>query len=107
MVTRRGIFYRELAEEDLANAVRHYVDEAGTRIANDFVDEVQKLEESILSFPALGTIAFSHLLPSVALRMRGVEGFPYCVFYIETDQGIDVIRVLHHRQDIPSHLRGS
>ncbi|MBH0203972.1 MAG: type II toxin-antitoxin system RelE/ParE family toxin [Nitrospira sp.] len=40
----------------------------------------------------------------LAPGLRGVEYQSHVVFYISTDNGIRIVRVLHHRMDVTRHL---
>lgn len=90
---------------DLDNAVLWYAKEAGAKTAERFVEAVEQAEASALAYPGLGSTRFANLVKPLDLRTLPIRDFPYLYFYLPTDVGIDVIRVLHTAQDIPRHLR--
>jgi toxin ParE1/3/4 len=54
--------------------------------------------------PRNGALRFSYDLNIPGLRTWPIRHFPYLVFYVETDGGIDVWRVLHTRRGLGSAL---
>jgi len=103
-MTSRPIIPREQARRDIDVALDHYVEEAGERVALGFVDEIEAAFAAISRNPGLGSPRFAYELELPGLRTRRLRRYPYLVFYVETDQVIDVWRVLHARRDIPAWL---
>jgi toxin ParE1/3/4 len=91
---------REVAQRDVRAAVGHYFREAGPEIALAFIDALQALA----AHPGLGSPRYALELALPGLRSLATKGFPYLVFYIDRDDGIDVWRVLHGRRDIPPRI---
>ena len=95
---------RQLAQEDVEQAVDHYLTEAGQDIALNFVDVLEKAFQHIADNPASGSPQWGHDLNLPGLRSCRLKQFPYIVFYLERGDHIDVWRVLHAQRDIPSWM---
>ena len=96
---------RECAEADINAAFDHYLTVAIPKIATNFVLEVDACMRRIEQFPGAGSPRYAELLELDGLRSVIIERFPYIVFYVERDDCIDVIRVLHQHQDMPAVLQ--
>jgi toxin ParE1/3/4 len=59
----------------------------------------------IAEFPSTGSPRYGELFNTPGLRFWLVSKFPYALFYIERDNYLDVIRVLHQHFDIPAQLQ--
>jgi toxin ParE1/3/4 len=103
-VSANAVVRRAQASADIAAAVSHYLDEAESDLAERFIDEVEGAIGVIAEAPGTGSPRFGDMLRLPGLRSRRVAGFPFLVFYIETDQRIEVWRVLHERRDIAGTL---
>jgi toxin ParE1/3/4 len=96
--------FRARAASDVDDAVDHYRREAGEAVALDFIESLERCVRQIGRSPHLGSLRFSYELDIPELRVLGTRRFPYLVFYVPNDDGIDIWRVLHDRRDIPSTL---
>ena len=96
---------RAQAQRDVTQAFDYYLDTAGTAIAIDFVQDMDACMQRIERFPAAGSPRYADLLDVEGLRFSVIERFPYLVFYFERADYVDIVRVLHQRQDIP-HVLG-
>ena len=104
-MTVRPVRLRELAASDLEDAADYYQEQAGASTALDFIDAVQTALEHIRTNPGIGTLRWAFELDIPGLRAWPVARFDYSVFFVETDEVIDVWRLLHMRRDIPRTLR--
>jgi toxin ParE1/3/4 len=95
---------RQLAAADLDDASEYYRREAGEQTALDFIDVVERGIKRISSGPHVGSLRFGYELAIPDLRAWPLQRFPYVVFYVVTDDEIDVWRILHARRDIPATL---
>ncbi len=90
----------ENAVDDLRRARDHYaaIDPA---LSDGFADAFNAVVERIRTFP--------HGAPPVdgfpTLRRARMRRFPYGVFYVDTDERLIVLRVLHNARDTTQHLR--
>lgn len=73
-------------------------------MAIDVIESLERCVRQIGSSPHLGSLRFSYELDVPELRVLATRRFPYLVFYVPNDDGIDVWRVLHSRRDIPDTL---
>ncbi|AKM09427.1 type II toxin-antitoxin system RelE/ParE family toxin [Croceicoccus naphthovorans] len=98
---------RQLARDDVEQAVNHYLTEGGQDIALDFVDALEKAFQQIADNPASDSPRWGHDLNLPGLRSSRLQRFSWIVFYLEWDNHIDVWRVLHAQRDIPSWMQDS
>lgn len=103
-MTRRPVRLREPAATDIDDAVRYYLEEAGADVATRFVDAVERTIIQISRAPQSGSLRFAYELEIPDLRVRTVARFPHLVFYVESDEAVDVWRILHSRRDMPTAL---
>ncbi|MAT05788.1 MAG: plasmid stabilization protein [Acidimicrobiaceae bacterium] len=95
---------RQLAAADLDDASEYYRREAGEQTALDFVDAVERGIKRLRRNPQVGSLRFAYELAIPDLRAWPLERFPDVVFYVITDEEIDVWRVLHTRRDVPATI---
>lgn len=96
---------RELALRDVEQAVAYYLDEGATSAALGLIDALEKAYAHIGRQPATGSPRYAHELNLPGLRFWPLTRYPYCVFYTEKSDHIDVWRVLHGQRDIPAWLQ--
>ena len=96
---------RGLATQDLRDAAAHYAAEADPATARRFIDAVEQAFILIGRHPGIGSPRYAVELDLPGLRARPVEQFPYLIFYLEHEDRIDVLRILHARRDIPTSLQ--
>ena len=96
---------RALAALDIETAVTYYRDEAGAETAVEFVTALEDAIEHLRQHPLTGSLRFAYELEIPELRSWPLQKFPYLVFYVPDEDGIDVWRVLHTLRDVPTHLR--
>ncbi|MCB0967806.1 MAG: type II toxin-antitoxin system RelE/ParE family toxin [Ilumatobacter sp.] len=95
---------RQLAASDVEDAREYYRREAGERTALDFIDAVESAVKRIRRSPQVGSLRFAYELAIPDLRAWTMQPFPYVVFYVVTDDEIDVWRILHTRRDIQATI---
>lgn len=88
----------------MQEAVEHYLNEGGERIAVAFVDALERTFLHIRRHPAIGSLRYAHELGLPGLRCWRIKRYPYLLFYVERDDYIDIWRVLHGQRDIPAWL---
>lgn len=103
-MSAKPVILRERARQDIEEAVDHYIDVAGERIALRYIDALEQAFRHIGQHPATGSPRHAHELDLPGLRSRPVKAYPYLVFYVEHSDHIDVWRVLHGQRDIPAWL---
>ena len=95
---------RSQAERDVDQAIAYYLEQRAVDAALGFIDALEKAYGHIGRHPAAGSPRYAHELNLPDLRFWLVPGYPYVVFYVECDDHVDVWRVLHAQQDIPSWM---
>ncbi|HEY1752491.1 MAG TPA: type II toxin-antitoxin system RelE/ParE family toxin [Caulobacteraceae bacterium] len=104
-MSAKRVVPREQARRDAEEAIDHYLQEAGDRVALRFIDALEESFRRIGLSPAAGSPRYAHELGLPGLRFRRLTRFPYLVFYLEQGDHIDVWRVLHAKRDIPAWLQ--
>ena len=104
-MTRKPVVPRDRARRDVREAVRYYRLEAGEDVALRFVTAYRQALLSVAEFPGVGSPRYGVELDVPGLRSRGVDGFPYLVFYVDHPDFIEVRRVLHGRREVMSLLQ--
>ena len=100
----KPVILRELAHQDVDDAVSWYLEEAGQHVALNFIAALEKAYAHIGRHASTGSPRYGHELDLPDLRMWPVQQFPWLIFYIERSDHIDVWRVLHSQHDIPAWL---
>lgn len=95
---------RARARQDIDDALTYYLAEAGEDVALRFIDAVEAALRHLSAHPSSGSLRFAYELDLPGLRAWPLRRFPWLVFYSESDQQVDVWRVLHGRRDIPAWL---
>ena len=94
---------RRKALEDLRDAHRYYLSKA-PQVADDFLAKATDVKRHIELHPRTGSLRYGHLLDISGLRCWPLDRFPYLIFYIERDDHLDVLRLLHQSRDIAAEL---
>ncbi len=103
----KAIIPREQANRDVDEAAAYYLYEAGEAVAMGFVDALEKAYGQIGRNPGTGSSRYAHELNLPGLRAWPLTRYPHLVFYVEHPDHIDVWRVLHGKQDIPTWMQES
>ncbi len=96
---------RKKVQQDIYHIIEFYRDESPV-LAVRFVEEIHKASARIEAMPSLGSLRFASELGMRGLRMYLVQGFPYVLLYLEREDHIDLVRVLHTHRDILDLLLG-
>ena len=105
-MTATQVILRAAAQQDVDDAVAHYLEEAGTDVALGFIDALEGALRHIARNPASGSPRYGHELNLDGLRSWALKSYPQIVFYMEGSGHIDVWRALHGRRDIPAWMSG-
>ena len=101
----KPVIPRKAADDDIDRALSYYrghAAEVPPNVAARFLQALEAAFDAIATRPGMGSPRYAHELDMPGLRSWIVDGFPYLVFYMEHDNGIDVLRVLHQSRDIPA-----
>ncbi|MBR8656964.1 type II toxin-antitoxin system RelE/ParE family toxin [Achromobacter sp. Marseille-Q0513] len=104
-MSAKPIIPRTRAEQDIDEAITHYLDEQAPRAASGFVDALEAAYRHVARHPASGSSRYAHELDLPDLRSWPLSRYPFLVFYVERPQHIDVWRVLHTRRNLPVWLQ--
>lgn len=101
---QKAIVSRSVAQQDVSEAIDHYLGEGAEQAALGFVDELEKAFAHLSRQPASGSPRYAHQLDLPGLRSWPLTRFPYLVFYFERQDVVDVWRVLQAQRDIPAWM---
>jgi toxin ParE1/3/4 len=104
-VKAKPAILRERADQDVQEAIDYYLGEGAEQAASGFVDALEQALRHIELHPAAGSPRYAHELDLPGLRCWQLKAYPYLVFYVESDNHVDVWRVLHASRDIPAWLQ--
>jgi toxin ParE1/3/4 len=93
-----------VADSDIENAISHYVVEAA-HVVDRFIDSLERAVAHIEKHPGTGSPRYAHELNIPQLRFWQLTSFPYALFYVEHDNHLDIVRLVHMSRDIPASLR--
>ena len=93
-----------LAQADVEAALDYYCSEAA-HAASGFIDALEKATAHTKRYPGTGSPRYAHELNLAQLRYWPLTRYPYALFYIEHDDHVHVVRVVHMSRDIPATLR--
>ena len=103
----KPVVLRDLARNDVDEAIDHYLTEAGATVALAFIDAFEAVLRRIGEQPGSGSPRYALELNLPGLRVLSTDRFPYLIFYVEKESVIDVWRVLHGARDNPVWLHES
>lgn len=95
---------RQRAILDADSAFDYLQAQAPAGTAENFVDDLERAFGLLARHPLTGSLRFAFGLDIPNLRTWPLERFPYLIFYITSDQQVDVWRILHTSRDIPASL---
>ena len=103
-MTVRLFKVRELADQDINSVINYYIDLQAAKAVTQFLLATEKAYKFISRFPDAGSkrLGISTELPE--LRTWSLTKFPYSLIYISDAQEVDIIRLLHHKRDLPTYL---
>lgn len=101
----KPVAVREAAANGIDEAIDHYLSEGGVALASRFVLALQEAYRHIRRFPATGALRYAAELNIPGLRFWPLKRFPYLIFYVEREDQLDVLLVLHAKRNIPAWLR--
>lgn len=95
---------RALADADFDAALDHGLDIGGAAAGHRLNDAVSEALSLLSRQPGIGSGRHAALTGITGLRCWPLSPLPYLIFYVERDSHIDVLRLLHQRQDIARQL---
>lgn len=93
------------ARADIEDAIDWYLAQA-PHMAHHFVDALEKAVAHIQRSPGTGSPRYALELAIPGLRHWTLTKFPFSLFYIEQEEHLWVIRLVHMSRDIPASLQG-
>jgi toxin ParE1/3/4 len=96
-----AVTHRPRARLDLLDQYVYLDEQAGVAFAERYFTEVDETCRRLLRHPPSGVLYDSGIPKLKGIRRVPVSGFEsYLIFYLATDCGIDVVRVLHGTRNI-------
>jgi toxin ParE1/3/4 len=99
-VRKKRLIYHAAARRDLERASDFYEDTAGPEVVRRFLEAARMAFREIGARPGAGSPRYGEKLRAPHLRTRRVSRFPYLIFYVESEDVIEVMRVLHEKRDV-------
>lgn len=96
---------RPRAEQDLVNAAKYYTQKGGKQLGAKLFDAALAALKPVERMPSIGSPRLGQICEMPGLRSWSVQDFPMLWFYFESDDHLDVVRLLGERQDIAAILR--
>ena len=90
-----------------AREIFDFLAQSDAKRANRFLDALESTAKSLVAFPNMGSPRSSNDSRLHNLRVWPVQGFrAYLLFYrsLVSNNGIEILRVLHHSRDFEAHL---
>ena len=84
----------QLAEQDLEN-IWVYLAQNNQIAADKQIANILNRLPMLAQFPDIGQVR-----DDLVEKLRSFPVKPYIVFYIQLDDGIEIVRILHHSRDI-------
>lgn len=82
-----------------------WINRSNPGAARRFLEAVEHTCNEIAQMPGIGSLRYAEVSLIRGIRMVAVEGFKqYLLFYLERENSIDIIRLLHGARDIPEAL---
>jgi toxin ParE1/3/4 len=100
---RKKILTRAKAEDDVYNQAL-YIARDSPKAAQRYAFTVEKTIASLTENPKLGSLYKSREVRLKGLRKLPVPGFKDIIFYLESADTIEVVRILHGARNIPTIL---
>ncbi|MEZ5225376.1 MAG: type II toxin-antitoxin system RelE/ParE family toxin [Acidimicrobiales bacterium] len=98
------ISLRQRAIDDADTAFDYLRAQAPPGTAENFVDDLERAFRLLARHPLTGSMRFAFELDIPNLRTWPLARFPYLIFYVVSDDQIDVWRILHASRDVPASL---
>jgi toxin ParE1/3/4 len=92
------------ARVDIEEAIDYYVAQA-PHMVDRFIDAVETATAHIQRAPGTGSPRYAGELNVPGLRFWTLNTFPFSLFYIEQDDHLWIIRLVHMSRDIPASLQ--
>lgn len=89
---------RARARRDLDGILDYSIAEHGVAVATEYLRAIGEALERLAVFPELGAPRPDH-----TPTMRSLPVREHRIFYVLTDRGVSVVRVLHKRMDATRH----
>lgn len=101
-----GTLVRQVAVDDL-KGILSYLAQSSPQRAQSFSEQFTRPVENLIAMPRMGSPREVEGVALPSLRMFPVQNFKqYLIWYqpFATNDGIEVVRVLHHSRDYETHL---
>lgn len=104
-MANKPVILRDAARRDVDAHLDDYLTTVGEKVALRFVPALEAALQTMAIHRGAGSPRYAHEQDLPGLRSRGLDRFPFRVFYLEREDVIDVWRVLDARRDIPAWLQ--
>ncbi len=101
----KAVIRSALAQADIEAALDYYYLEAAHAV-DGFIDALEQATAHLQRHVGIGSPRYAHELNILQLRYWPLKRYPYALFYIEHDDHVHVVRVVHMSRDIPATVQG-
>ena len=95
---------REIARQDVNEAISYYVEEGAVQAALGFIDALEQAYSHLARHPDTGSPRYAYELDIPGLRSWPLKRYPHLIFYVNRADHVDVWRVIDGSRDIPVWL---
>ena len=104
----RPLLLRRLKAVQDAEEIANYIAKDSLDAALRFLQNAEATLKDLVRSPSLGSRFVSNIPEFENLRCRRVKGFPnHLVFYLEQQDAIEVLRILHGARDLATELKNT
>ncbi len=100
-MTKRSLALNPGADFDIIDVLSHYQAQQAFQAGEAFLTELAKCLTFVQTFPKAGSLRLGYEVGRRNIRTWPMNKFPFLLLYKETQDHIDVLRVLHQSRDIP------
>jgi toxin ParE1/3/4 len=104
-VKSKPVILRAMASRDIDEAIAHHLEQSADSAALGFIDARGQACLRISRHAATGSPRYAPELNLPGLRSWTLSRCPHLVFHRQTNDHIDVWRVLHGERDIPEWMQ--
>ncbi|MGL6075042.1 MAG: type II toxin-antitoxin system RelE/ParE family toxin [Fimbriiglobus sp.] len=96
------------AKSDIEYYAGYFYKTASLKVMDRFLSATDDTMERLADMPGIGVPLLVPDASLQGLRHHPIKGFPkHYIFYLETQSGIEVVRVIHAMRDLASQFRAS
>jgi toxin ParE1/3/4 len=104
-LTKKSIALNPRADFDIDDVLSHYQAQQAFHVGEAFLAELARCLKFVQTFPKAGSLRLGHEVSRRNIRTWPMNKFPFLLLYRETQNKVDILRVLHQSSDIPRWMK--